>query len=249
MERRTGDTIDIDGGYQYHALKAGNAIQRFWHETKQLAIADLLPPEKEDTVLDVGCGSGVITGFLAQQCRAASGIDGNENAIAFARKQFGRQNTAFIHGLVDEDFQLEEKADKIYCLEVIEHLYEEQGTGMLRCFRNVLKKDGRVFLTTPNYRSLWPIIEWTMDTFGLAPKMDRHQHVTHYHPALLRKTAARAGFSVEKLVTVSLLSPWVAPLSHRLAHACYRREIRNRLPAGSILCAVLKPDSSAVPKP
>lgn len=59
--RRTGDTIAIDGGYQYRALTEGYRVQRFWHYSKTLAIQEFLPPQSTDRIIDVGCGSGVIT--------------------------------------------------------------------------------------------------------------------------------------------------------------------------------------------
>ena len=37
-----GDTIEIDGGYQYRALTQGGPIQRYWHYAKLRLLDDLL---------------------------------------------------------------------------------------------------------------------------------------------------------------------------------------------------------------
>ena len=113
--RRTGDTVAVDGNYQYRALHEGNAIQRYWHENKQRTIARLLAPVPGDLCLDVGCGSGVVSDYLASGGAEVIGIDGNREAIAFARETFDRPNLTFREGLVDEDFHVDRPVDKIYC--------------------------------------------------------------------------------------------------------------------------------------
>lgn len=237
--RRTGDTIAIDGAYQYRALTSGNAVQRFWHASKQLVIGQFLPPSPGDFVVDVGCGSGVVSNYLGSFGARVWGVDGNEAAIEFARGKFGSETVSFVRGYVDEHIQLPQPPDKMYCLEVIEHIYPDQGVAMLRVFHNLLKPGGKVLLTTPNYRSLWPIIEWALDRHGAAAHMAEDQHVCHYHPARLRQTAEQAGFTVETLTTFCFLAPWVAPVSNRFAHALHRIEVKSPLKVGSLILAVL----------
>jgi len=177
MARRLGDTVKIGGDYQYKALTQGNSIQRFWHFNKHLSIMRYLPPNSQDTIIDVGCGSGVITSFLGESGASVLGVDGNSEAIQFASEKFSRPNVDFRLGLVDDEFESTQDFDKIYCLEVIEHIYRNQAKNMLNNFWRLLKPGGQVFLTTPNYRSLWPLIEWSMDKLGLAPPLAEHQHV------------------------------------------------------------------------
>ena len=145
-ERRTHDTIRIDGDYQYRALTEGHPVQRFWHYTKQLSITRFLPPGRSERVLDVGCGSGVISAFLAERAADVLGLDGNDAAIAFARRQFQAPNLRFENALVDEDFRIDKPVDKIYCLELIEHIYLEQARRMLSHFHSILTDNGSVFI-------------------------------------------------------------------------------------------------------
>jgi len=88
MNRRIGDTVKISGDYQYQALMKGNPIQRFWHYTKYLSIKKYMPPMPTDKVMDVRCGSGVVTSFLGEFGATVLGIDGNLDAIKFADQKF-----------------------------------------------------------------------------------------------------------------------------------------------------------------
>jgi len=239
LAKRTGDTVKIAGDYQYHALHNGNSIQRFWHYTKKQAIKKYLPPLSNDYILDVGCGSGVITSFLGESGAQVTGLDANGDAILFAKDKYGNDNVNFIHGLVDERRDFEKQADKIYCLEVIEHIYYKQGREMLNSFYRLLKPGGSVFLTTPNYNSMWPFIEWGMDVFGLAPAMAKLQHVEHYDKSRLKKICLEAGFKIRRVKTNCFLAPWVAPLSMKFAERL--DDIENRCSfGGSILIFILE---------
>lgn len=237
--KRTGDTVNIKGDYQYNAAHKGNNVQRFWHYAKKLAIAKYLPPLSSDYILDVGCGSGVITSFLGESGAHVIGIDGNIDAIRFAKNKFGSDRINFVHGLVDERRSFERLADKIYCLEVIEHIYYKQGKEMLDSFYRLLNPDGRVFLTTPNYKSMWPFIEMVMDKFELAPTMAKQQHVEHYDKLRLKKLCLETGFRIRNIRTNCFLAPWVAPLSINVAKRLDNFENRFSL-GGSVLIFILE---------
>lgn len=236
---RSGDRVSIPGSYQYDALTEGNAVQRFWHFNKQLVIEQYLPPQASDRIIDVGCGSGVVSEFLAKSGAEVLGIDGNADAISFASEKFQRQNLSFRKGLVDSQFEAEEPFDKIYCLEVLEHIYYDQGRQMLANFHRALRPEGAVFLTTPNYRSFWPLIEWLLDRSRLVPHLAQDQHVEYYHRRKLCELAKAAGFTVDRVFTTCFVAPWVAPLSRKLALKLQRMETGSSLP-GSILVAVLR---------
>lgn len=239
-KRRTGDTFKIDGGYQYKALHEGNAVQRFWHYSKQLAIKTLLPPGPHETVLDVGCGSGVISFFLSKYGAHVIGMDGNPDAIRFATENFSNSNAKFVVGLIDDKMDFGKLFDKIYCLELIEHVYINQAENMLKTLFDNLKRGGKIFLTTPNYKSLWPLIELLIDRFQLSPPLIDHQHVEFYNRKKLEKLCASIGFNIENISTNCFIAPWIAPFNWRLAEKINDIELNSSLKIGSILIFVLK---------
>ena len=179
LKRREGDAIQISGDYQARALKSDRAAQRFWHEAKFRLIERIAMPKKQDRVLDAGCGSGTITYFLSQHAGESVGIDSNPSAIAYASEAYRAPNLQFRLGQFD-DLVGGKPFDKIYSIEVIEHLYEDQVAGVLSLFYKLANPGAQLFITTPNYRSAWPFIEWLLDRFGLVAKLDEAQHVTHF---------------------------------------------------------------------
>jgi 2-polyprenyl-3-methyl-5-hydroxy-6-metoxy-1,4-benzoquinol methylase len=238
--RRKGDDVQIDGAYQHRALHEGNAVQRFWHRSKRLVVDAFLPPEDGDYVMDVGCGAGTVSGYLGESGAIVVGLDGNTEAVEFATGQYGAPNVTFQEALVDDAFEAPRPVDKIYSMEVIEHIYLDQGEAMLANFARILRPGGRVLLTTPNYRSLWPLIEWTMDRLRLAPPLAAAQHVEHYRRAKLLAVARRAGLTVELCRSSCFLSPWIAPVSSTAARTLHGWELRSPVLVGSILACVFR---------
>jgi 2-polyprenyl-3-methyl-5-hydroxy-6-metoxy-1,4-benzoquinol methylase len=237
--RKDGDAVPIPGDYQYRALTEGFAVQRFWHHAKMLAVEHYLPPEENDFCLDAGCGSGVLTSFLGERAKAVLGIDCNPAAVEFATRQYANARVSFRQGLVDKKLAVEQAVDKIYCLEVIEHVYPEQAGEMLDVFHRVLRSGGSAFLTTPNARSFWPLIEWTLDRMGLVPHLAADQHVEKYHARKLAALCEAHGFEVRRMGAICLAAPWLAAMSWRWAEKCFAWEARHpRLP-GSVLVAVI----------
>jgi SAM-dependent methyltransferase len=242
LSRRTGDQVAISGDYQYRAITRGPRVQRFWHDTKLWLVRHYLGPRPTDRVLDVGCGSGVVAAFLADSpVLECVGVDGNPAAIEFASWRFGRPNLRFLRCLVDEIDLPEQSFDACCCMEVLEHIHPHQGRSLLRTAYRLLKPGGRLLITTPNYRSAWPLIEWGMDRLGLAPRQVGDQHVTFYHHGSLRAQWQDGGWSPVRLHTCCTLAPWIAMANWSMAEAI--REVERRLPFGTILVHLLEKPS------
>jgi 2-polyprenyl-3-methyl-5-hydroxy-6-metoxy-1,4-benzoquinol methylase len=235
-QRRTGDEVEIPGDYQYRAINEASGPQRFWHWAKYHTAEVLLKPEENNKIFDVGCGSGVFANQLAENYRAdVTGVDGNIDAITFAQNQFQRDNLNFQNGLVDELGFEKESIDRITFLEVIEHIHYQQGIHVLEQFRDLLVPGGRLVLSTPNYRSAWPFIEWTLDTLKLVPQLAEDQHVAFYHCSKLRKTGESAGLKFEDYRTINMVAPWSTVLSWKLGKLLHGAETKFRQPLGSII--------------
>ena len=241
LKRREGDAIHISGDYQARALKSDRAAQRFWHEAKFRLIERIAMPGKHDRVLDAGCGSGTISHFLSLHAEEVVGIDSNPSAIAYASGAYEAPNLQFRLGQFD-DLAGDKPFDKIYSIEVIEHLYDHQVADVLSLFYKLTNPGGQLFLTTPNYQSAWPIIEWALDRLGLAAKMDEVQHVTHFTKRTLSAMCERAGWRVGHIGTFNGLAPFFAPISRRLALGTERIEfsLSRLLPQNLLFCLAKK---------
>ena len=235
MERRVGDEVAVSGDYQHRALHEGWAAQRFWHRGKLDEVERLLDPRSGDVIVDVGCGSGVLAARLAAHAGTrVVGIDANAAALAFARGRYAAANLEFRQGIADELELAALGANTIAFIEVIEHIYPDQARATLRRFHQALPPGGRLVVSTPNSRSLWPAIEWTLDRLALVPHLADDQHVASYTPASLAALGEEVGFRAREVRTVHVLAPWLAPLSWRMAERMHALEQRRALPFGAL---------------
>jgi len=240
-ERRLGDVAVIDGGYQHRALTSGPPAQRFWHQSKLNLLDWIFPVASGDRIIDVGCGSGVFSDAMAKRGADVLGIDANQSAVEYATRTFARPGGAtFRKGFLDELALEPASFDKAVCLEVIEHVYEHQARKLFTDLFAILKPGGQLFVTTPNYRGVWPLVEWAADRFSPVAKMDAEQHITHFNRDNLRAALTQTGYQVGEIRTFSTFASFVSPLSWRAAEQLELLERKVDLPFGSVLAAVAR---------
>jgi 2-polyprenyl-3-methyl-5-hydroxy-6-metoxy-1,4-benzoquinol methylase len=227
----------MPGDYQVRALASPRAAQRFWHAARVRLIDRLAPPDPRARIADAGCGSGVIAAHLASSGADVTGFDSNPDAIAFASRTYASPQLRFVLGPFEEILD-QAPFDHFYCLEVIEHLYEEQAVETLRLFARAASPGAQLFLTTPNARSAWPFIEWTLDQLKLVPTLREAQHLTLFTRGLLAGALRASGWDVEEMGAFNGFAPFLAPLSERLALAVEAGEFRTRgvMPYNLLYC-------------
>jgi 2-polyprenyl-3-methyl-5-hydroxy-6-metoxy-1,4-benzoquinol methylase len=225
------------GDYQARALESPRAAQRFWHAARIRLIDRLAPPKPGTHVADVGCGSGVIASHLGRSGAHVVGFDSNPAAIGFASKTHGSSQVRFVLGPF-EHMRKEAPYDHIYCLEVLEHLYEEQVLETLQLFADSAAPAATLFVTTPNGHSAWPLIEWTLDRLKIVPTLHESQHVSVFTRARLARALNATGWTIEELGTFNGVAPFVAPVSERLARSFEAMEFAARrfLPCNLLYC-------------
>lgn len=235
-----GDAIEIDGGYQHRALISGFVVQRFWHAEKLRVIEKFSRPASGERVLDIGCGSGVVSDALRTHGASVIAVDGNSKAIDYARRTFGREGIQFHHCQVEDLPAPANSIDRSYCFEVVEHLYINQVESLLRNAHRLTRPGGTITLTTPNYSGVWPAIEKTLDVLRLVPHLDGDQHVTRFTANRLSDVLGANGWTVELMTTFSTIAPWVSVAGWNLARRVAVFEDSLDLRWGSILLAVAR---------
>jgi 2-polyprenyl-3-methyl-5-hydroxy-6-metoxy-1,4-benzoquinol methylase len=102
------------------------------------------------SVLDVGCGPGIIAQTLGKRGANVFGLDCDSSFVE-------RANTRGVHASfcnleADKFPYVDALFDKVLCVEVIEHLAKPEKS--LREIARVLKPNGTLLLTTPNLAAL-----------------------------------------------------------------------------------------------
>ena len=93
-------------------------------------------------------------------------------------------------------------------IELIEHIDSKELKHLLKECSRVLKKNGKIYLSTPNYCSLWPLLEFFLNK--ISPIDYKHEHINKFDKVKLRKLTIKNGFQVLELKSFILLSPFLA---------------------------------------
>lgn len=110
--------------------------------------------DKNDLVLDLGCGNGQNTIKAAKKAKRAIGVDVNERLLALGRKSTDAKNIKFQKINLEENLPFKDKSfNKILFLDVLEHLKKRDQA--LRQIRRILAPKGLLFLGVPNNQTTW----------------------------------------------------------------------------------------------
>lgn len=153
---------------------------------------ELAAPQVHGRVLDIACGTGVGTKFLGQHAKEVVGVDIDAEAIAYCNKRQRLPNTTYIEADASRELPFpSEHFDVITTFETIEHLYPAQRATYLAELRRVLKKNGRILLSTPQNG-----IE--KQTRPCPPPKHPYDHKIEFSLRELRDELTAAGFRIEK---------------------------------------------------
>ena len=199
----------IPAGYYDEIYRVGSGIQYWWHHLKFSAVENAVPTS--DRWLDIGCGPGTFLGNF-KVGRGSIGLDFSAPQIEYANQIYGNTNLSFETSSLDELIARGEKFDAISIIEVIEHLPYSTVDQLLEQMSQLLKPSGHLILTTPNYRSLWPLIELAVNARSRVSYKD--QHINKYTPGKLQRQLSHL-FDT-RLNTIVGLAPFLAAISDKL---------------------------------
>ncbi|MEJ7735792.1 MAG: methyltransferase domain-containing protein [Chitinophagaceae bacterium] len=100
------------------------------------------------SVLDVGCGNGVISRHLGKHGFNVFGIDVSEKTIIQAKALTSLPNVQFKVISAEQLVADGKKYDAVICSEVLEHL--KQPSLLLKVLYDCLKDSGKLIVTVPN---------------------------------------------------------------------------------------------------
>ncbi len=213
---------DAQPGYYDRVFKAGRGVQWFWHQYRFQAVVDYLPTAGE-SILDLGCGPGTFLGQFSSGFQRGLGIDLSQAQIDYCRSTYGSDRLHFEKADI-ATFNSSELFDAIISIEVIEHLPAEETQDFLGSILRLLKPGGVLVLTTPNYRSCWPLIEWLVSKIGAIDY--RQQHINPFNLSRISAEIEKAGFERIRTHSFFVVSPFLAAVSSRIARWVCKYELK-----------------------
>jgi ubiquinone/menaquinone biosynthesis C-methylase UbiE len=204
------DSIPV--GFYDQVFQRNRGIQCKWHHHKFRRIVQEIGHVSNH--LDFGCGPGTLIHLLPPGISAV-GVDIAASQLSYANQNYAGPGKEFIKidsphlPFADQTF------DSISCVEVVEHLELRLTREILAEFIRVLKPEGKLIVTTPNYGSLWPLIEVMVNRFSDVSYEE--QHITKFKRGNLQTLLKESGFSQISMTTFMSISPFLAGINWSLA--------------------------------
>jgi len=227
----------IPAGFYDEIHRRGAGVRYAWHDLKFRAVAARLAGVQR--LLDVGCGPGTFIGNYAPSTEAL-GIDASAPQVAYARRTYGSDRHRFATRTVADLAAAGERFDAVTMIELVEHIEAGAARRLLAEARGLLAPGGRLVLTTPNYGSAWPVIEWGLNRASSVRY--EAQHVNRYRRGRLAADLAAAGFATIDVTTTVGFAPFAAVLGKGAMRGLDAVERRlGHLGIGHLLLAEARP--------
>ena len=156
---------DIEPGYYDKVIQLGleknKGLQSNWHNCTYKKVLGLINNPASN--LDYACGPGTFVGRYLQG--KATGVDIAIEQIKYARRKFKDKNFYTVEEF--NNLNTEEKFETITVLGLIEFLTVNEFLVILKQLRELLDKNGKIVLTSPNYSILFKIIQKLSIFFGV----------------------------------------------------------------------------------
>ncbi len=186
-----------DPASEFKPLHDINPLRLGWINGK----ADLLGK----TVLDVGCGGGILTESMAAAGAKVTGIDLSEKALSVARLHLFESGHSVNYRLISaEDLAAEMPAhfDVVTCMEMLEHVPDPAST--IAACAHLVKPGGHVFFSTLN-RNLKAYVQAIIGAEYVLNMLPRgtHEYAKFIKPSELSRHCRNAGLDTHELIGLS----------------------------------------------
>ena len=186
-----------DPASEFKPLHDINPLRLGWINGK----ADLL----DKTVLDVGCGGGILTESMASAGAKVTGIDLSEKALSVARLHLFESGHSVDYRLISaEDLAAEMPAhfDVVTCMEMLEHVPDPAST--IAACAHLVKPGGHVFFSTLN-RNLKAYVQAIIGAEYVLNMLPRgtHEYAKFIKPSELSRHCRNAGLDTHELIGLS----------------------------------------------
>ncbi len=148
---------------------------------------------KDKEILDIGCGAGTLSLYMAHKGGKVVGLDISSKAIAECKRSanhLGLPNASFSKSYFPNTKLLMSKFDYIVFTEVIEHL--ENDKKAIKAISSLLKIDGILILSTPSVFA-------PLNKLGYTSEFDKRVgHIRRYTISQLHNLLKKNDFKIIK---------------------------------------------------
>ena len=229
----THDYEQVPLGYYDLVYKRRKGLQSKWHHQKFNFVRNKMG--NNFIHLDFACSSGTFINSLNQN-NLSVGVDISKKQIIYAKRNYQTKNHQFKIAKLPLPFK-RSTFDTVTILELIEHCSNKENQNILDEIYRVMKPGGKLIITTPNYFSIWPLLEKIISFFG--PINYNFQHINYFNKRKLYKFLSKKPFDEINIETFIYFAPFTAILSWKLSNTIEKLErfFFNKMPFGFLLCA------------
>jgi len=120
-------------------------------------------PSSSAVILDAGCGTGWLSGQMARAGHKIFGIDGSEELLASAKKNYPQIDFKF--GNLEVPLPYSPNEFNIVILNMAIHSLENEKTA-IENLKAALKPQGKIIVTIPNPYYAFPVAVWKRGIYG-----------------------------------------------------------------------------------
>lgn len=185
----------------------------WWFQGRRDIITKILNGySKNSAILDIGCSGGPLLRILKKKgYNDLIGIDISEESIKQCKKK-GLKNVHVMNG-VKTSFE-SEQFDIIIASDILEHIKQEEEA--LKEWKRILKKNGKLIIFVPAFKSLWSSHD---NVSG---------HYRRYTKKSLKNSLIKLSFKLEKISYWNFISFYPASLI-RLLQRYSTKENKDQL--------------------
>ena len=213
FSRMADEWWDVDGKFKplhkFNPIRLDYLIDKISSQFKIIRTKKL--PLRQLSILDIGCGGGLISEPMARLGATVTGIDASEKNIKIAKLHAEKNNLNINYiNKSPEQMNEKEKYDVILNLEVVEHV--DDLDLYLKSCSQLLKKNGIMFTATIN-RTLSSYVKAIVGAEYILRwlPIGTHDWNKFLKPEELDTKLRALNFSIEDLVGLSfnpLLAKW-----------------------------------------
>ncbi len=116
---------------------------------------EFFPIDREETVLNVGCGNGVQAVIYKRNFKKMVGVDINQERLNISSLVMGKYNIKNFEAICAnvEKIPLTEKFNKVIAIDIVEHLVNPEN--LISEIYRLLRNDGKLLITFPALHDKW----------------------------------------------------------------------------------------------